>query len=72
MRTTIELDDKLLAKAIKKSGAKTEREAVHIALKAFVNEAPDYSAILALGGKGLITPGYDPKALYRVTGDDRI
>lgn len=64
MRTNIELDDKLIAKAIKKTGAKSKREAVHIALKSLVMDAPDYSAILALGGKGLIAPGYDPKVIY--------
>jgi hypothetical protein len=61
MRTNIELDDKLLAKAMKKTGARTKREAIHIALRELVREPPDYSGILGLFGKGVIDPDYDPK-----------
>jgi Arc/MetJ family transcription regulator len=36
MRTNIEIDDQLMADALKVSGAKTKREAVDIALQFFV------------------------------------
>ena len=64
MRTTIEIDDELLAKAMKKAGVKTKREAVRIALRELVKPPPDYAGILALYGSGAIDPDYDPKALY--------
>lgn len=64
MRTNVELDDKLLAKAMKKTGARTKREAIHIALLELVKAPPDYSAMLALEGKGLIDENYDPKSVY--------
>ena len=64
MRTTIKIDDELLAKAMKKAGANTKGEAVRVALREFVKPPPDYSGILALYGSGVIDPDYDPKALY--------
>lgn len=64
MRTTIEFDDKLIAKAMKQTGAKTKREAVHIALNALVKDTPDYLGVLAMFGSGAIDPDYDPKAGY--------
>lgn len=36
MRTTIEIDDRLLAEAMRRGGLKTEREAVQEALKRYV------------------------------------
>jgi Bacterial antitoxin of type II TA system, VapB len=63
MRTNIVLDQKLVAKAMKKSGAKSMREAVHAALCEYVSE-PDYEGLLALRGSNLIDPDYDPKAGY--------
>ena len=62
MRTTIEIDDELLAKVIKRTRAKTKREAVHIALSELVKPSPNYSGILKLYGTGMIDPNYDPKA----------
>ena len=38
LRTTIVLDDKLVARAMKLAGVKTKREAVHVALRAFVRD----------------------------------
>lgn len=64
MRTNVEIDDKLLARAMKKVGAKTKREVIHQALTALVKGPPDYSELLALEGKGLIDGDYDPKATY--------
>ncbi len=64
MRTNVEIDDKLLAKAMKKTGAKTKREVIQRALTELVKEPPDYSAILALEGKLRFADNYDPKAAY--------
>ncbi len=36
MRTNIEIDDRLMAEALKLSGARTKREAVDLALQALV------------------------------------
>jgi hypothetical protein len=60
MRTNIVLDADLIAEAMKKSGARTMRETIDIALREYVT-APDYGTLLAMGGTDLIAPGYDPK-----------
>lgn len=59
-RTNIVLDESLVRRAMKKAGVKTKREAVDLALQAFVRE-PDYTALLALRGTGGVAAGYDPK-----------
>jgi Arc/MetJ family transcription regulator len=64
MRTNVEIDDKLIAKAMKKTGAKTKREVIQRALMELVREPPDYSALLALEGKLRFADDYDPKAVY--------
>ena len=61
MRTNIELDDKLIAQAMKKTGAASKREAVQIALRELVKAPPDYSEILKMFGSGALDPHYDPK-----------
>jgi hypothetical protein len=70
-RTNIVLDDKLVALAMKRAGVKTKRAAVEAALKAYVAKPvsksitrPDYSALLALQGSGVISDDYDPKEPY--------
>ena len=60
-RTNIVLDNQLVESAMKKAGVRTKREAVEVALRAFVQEA-DYAALLALRGSGGVAEGYDPKA----------
>jgi Arc/MetJ family transcription regulator len=60
-RTNIVLDDKLVAKAMKRAGVKTKKAAVEAALKAYVAR-PDFDALLALRGSGVIADDYDPKA----------
>lgn len=63
-RTNIVLDDKLVKRAMKVTGAKTKREVVDIALRRLVNDkdqAKAQLAILELAGKGLIDPDYDYK-----------
>ena len=62
-RTNIVLDDKLVARAMKRAGVKTKKAAVEAALKAYVAR-PDYDALLALRGSGIIADDYDPKAPY--------
>ena len=59
-RTNIVLDDKLVAKAMKRAGVKTKKAAVEAALQAYVAK-PDYSGLLALEGSGVIADDYDPK-----------
>ena len=62
MRTNIVLDDKLVSKAMKLAGVKTKREAVHVALHAFVRTRarPDVRKIHGIGG---LDPAYDHKKL---------
>ena len=61
MRTNIDIDDKLLAKAMRLARARTKREAIHLALEHYI-ESRDYSRLLELAGKGGVADGYDPKA----------
>ena len=68
MRTNIVLDEKLVAKAMQKSGAKTMREAVDTALREYVSE-PDYEGLLALAGADRIDPEYDPQGRLSSCGD---
>ena len=62
MRTYIVLDEKLIARAMKLAGVKTKREAVHIALHAFVRDRfrLDVRKIDGIGG---LDPAYDCKKL---------
>ncbi len=64
-RTNIVLDDQLVKSAMKKAGVRTKREAVEVALRAFVREA-DYASLLALRGTGGVAEDYDPKAYAAV------
>jgi Arc/MetJ family transcription regulator len=50
LRTNIDLDDDLIAKAMKVSGAKTKREAVHRGLEALIQHA-DQRKMLKFRGK---------------------
>jgi Arc/MetJ family transcription regulator len=52
MRTNIEIDDELLAEAMKVSGAKTKRATVEEALKQFVNLAAQRQTLKELKGMG--------------------
>ena len=62
-RTNIVLDDKLVAKAMRRAGVTTKKAAVEAALKAYVAK-PDYAGLLALAGSGAIADDYDPKEPY--------
>ena len=65
-RTNIVLDDELVAQAMTLARVTTKKAAVEAALRAYVRK-PDYSALLAMRGKGLIDPDYDPRGPYGLT-----
>jgi len=50
-RTNIEVDDMLMAKAMRLTGARTKREAVDIALRRLVAKGSLYRAVRRLRGK---------------------
>jgi len=50
-RTNIEIDDGLVEKAMKLTGAKTKREVVDIALRRLVEKGTLYRALRRLKGK---------------------
>ena len=50
-RTNIDIDEKLVQKAIKLTGARSKREAVEIALRRLVEKGTLYSAIRKSRGK---------------------
>ena len=50
-RTNIELDDKLVEKAMRLTGAQTKREVVNIALRRLVEKGNLYRAVRRLKGK---------------------
>lgn len=62
MRTNIVLDPKLVSRVMKLAGVKTKREAVHVALRAFVRNRtrPDVRKLYGIGG---LDPTYDYKKL---------
>ncbi len=62
MRTNIVLDEKLVSRVMKLANVKTKREAVHVALEAFVRvrSRPDARKIYGIGG---LDPAYDYKKL---------
>ena len=62
MRTNIVIDDRLIADAMKLSGAKTKREVVELALRRLVSSAKQKD-ILKLVGKDMIAPDYDVRAV---------
>ena len=64
-RTNIVLDDELVAQAMLLARVTTKKAAVEAALRAYVRK-PDYSALLALRGKDLIDPDYDPRGPYEI------
>lgn len=51
MRSSIEIDDQLMAQAMRASGRKTERETVENAFKLLVQSRRSAEAIRALRGK---------------------
>ena len=61
MLTNIDIDDELVAEAMKISGARTKREVVDRALREMVARArrPSIRDLFGIGG---VDPDYDPKA----------
>jgi Arc/MetJ family transcription regulator len=62
-RTNIVLDDALVHQAMLRAGVKTKKAAIEAALKAFIRK-PDYRAITALRGSGVLADDYDPNEAY--------
>jgi Arc/MetJ family transcription regulator len=62
MRTNIEIDQKLVERAMKVLKTNTKRETVRLALESVVR-AKDNADLLALRGKVVFFEGYDYKAL---------
>jgi len=50
-RTNIVLDEKLVRRAMKVTGARTKRQVVDIALRSLVDQAEVYEALLSLRGR---------------------
>ncbi len=50
-RTNIDIDEKLIQKAIKLTGARSKREAVEVALRRLVEKGTIYRALRRLRGK---------------------
>ncbi len=50
-RTNIDIDEKLIKKAVELTGAKSKREAVEIALRRLVEKGSLYRALRTLRGK---------------------
>ncbi|MDR2109247.1 MAG: type II toxin-antitoxin system VapB family antitoxin [Coriobacteriales bacterium] len=65
MRTNIVLDDRLIEEAMRASQARTKREAVDIALRAYV-ETKNRTDLRTLAGTVEFYDGYDYKELRRI------
>ena len=63
MITNIDIDEKLVAEAMKVSGARTKREVVDRALRELVGRAKRtrFQDIAGILGEGDLWPDYDPK-----------
>ena len=63
MITNIDIDEDLIAEAMKVSGARTKREAVDRALREMVARArrPRLGDVWGRAGEGTYWPDYDPK-----------
>jgi len=68
LRTNIDLDETLLAKAIEASGAKTKREAVNRGLEALIRQSRKKD-LLDLVGRIDFESGYDHKRTRRTRHD---
>jgi Arc/MetJ family transcription regulator len=64
VRTNIVLDDRLVKEAMRLSKVRTKREAVDLALRAFVTRGKQRD-ILALIDDELIAPDYDVRVVRR-------
>ena len=64
MRTTVELDDKLVDEALRLSRAKTKKAVIHEALKEFIENRRRHN-LLDLAGKIRFADNYDYKAMRK-------
>lgn len=64
MRTNIVLDDRLVKEAMRLSKVRTKREAVDLALRAYVARGKQRDILDLING-GLIAPDYDVRAVRR-------
>jgi len=62
-RTNIVLDDALVNQVMARAGVKTKKAAIEAALKAYIRK-PDYSAVMALRGTGVLADNYDANEAY--------
>jgi Arc/MetJ family transcription regulator len=62
-RTNIVLDDALISQVMARAGVKTKKAAIEAALKAYIRK-PDYSAIMALRGTGVLADNYEASEAY--------
>ena len=64
MLTNIDIDEDLIAEAMKVSGARTKREVVDRALRELVarSKRTRFRDVWGLGGPDALWPDYDPKA----------
>ncbi len=70
MRTNINLDEELLEKAFRLTGARTKRALVHLALEELVRIRSKRD-LTELAGRIELADDYDHKDLRRVRTDDR-
>ena len=68
MRTNIVLDDALVRRAMKLTGARTKREVVHVALTSLV-VSRSRKNLLELAGTLELAPDFDHKALRGPRGE---
>ena len=72
-RTNIDIDDELVAEAMRQSGLKTKREVVDLALRRLVSAIPTTEDIMSLRGIGWdddltdLRNGNDPEHKWRST-----
>ncbi len=64
MRTTVELDDRLVDEALRLSRAKTKKAVINEALKEFVENRKRHN-LLDLAGKIRFADNYDYKAMRK-------
>jgi Arc/MetJ family transcription regulator len=69
MRTNIVLDDRLVAEAMRTTGAHSEREVVDLALRELLAKHRS-RRVIALRGKALIDPRYDVREVRKATRGD--
>ena len=65
-RTNIVLDDALVNQVMVRAGVNTKKAAIEAALKSYIRK-PNYSAIMALRGKGVLADNDDANEAFSQT-----